>query len=147
MVEPPRSRVLVVEDSESYQELYAEILADDFDVTIAGSKEQALAIADQLFDAAVIDMRLKEVRDNVEGLDVAEYLRLVASSTRVILKSGYPLQTAEIAERIKQLNLDGVQDKSADNQAKTLRDAVWKALRSVEPRHHENLRGMSSTKL
>jgi len=146
MVEPPRPRVLVVEDSESYQELYAEILAD-FDVTIVGSKEAALAIADQLFDVAVIDMRLKEIRDNVEGLDVAEHLRLVAPSTKVILKSGYPLQTAEIAERIKQLNLDGVLDKSADYQARTLRDAIRKAMQSVESRHHENLRGMSSTKL
>jgi CheY-like chemotaxis protein len=133
MVELPRPRVLVVEDSESYQELYTEILSDDFDVTIVGSKEEALALADQLFDVAVIDMRLKEVRDNVEGLDVAEHLRWVASSTRVILKSGYPLQTAEIAERIKQLNPDGVLDKSADNQAKTLRDAIWKALQNTEP--------------
>src|SRR3989304_8703475 len=143
MVEQPRPRVLVVEDSKSYRELYTEILSDDFDVTIVGSKEEALAIADQLFDVAIIDMRLKEVRDNVEGLDGAEPLRLVASSTRVILKSGYPLQTAEIAERIKQLNLDGVLDKSADNQAKTLRDAVWKAMRRAEPRHFsiENLKG------
>ena len=112
-------------------------------MTIVGSKEEALAIADQLFDVAVIDMRFKEVRDNVEGLDVAEHLRLVAPSTRGILKSSYPLQTAEIAERIKQLNLDGVLDKSADNQAATLRDAVWKAMRSAKPRHFsiENLKG------
>ena len=144
MVERSRPRVLVVEDSESYQELYAEILSDDFDVTIVGSKEAAFAKADQSFDVAVIDMRLKEVRDNVEGLDVAEYLRLVAPSTRVILKSGYPLQTAEIAERIEQLKLDGVLDKSADNQAQTLRDAVWKAmLRPAQRRGASSLAGLA----
>src|SRR3989304_3770105 len=104
MVEQPRPRVLVVEDSKSYRELYSEILSDDFDVTIVGSKEEALAIADQLFDVAVIDMRFKEVRDNVEGLDVAEHLRLVAPSTRGILKTTDLRQAAEIAERIKQLN-------------------------------------------
>ncbi len=124
-----RFSVLVVEDELSYQELYEEILADDYELAIVASAEQAMAALRQRdFDVAVVDMRLKQVRDNVDGLAVLEFARALGVSTKFILKSGFPTQTADIEARLSRLRPFAVLDKSADNQAEQLVQAISQAV-------------------
>jgi DNA-binding NtrC family response regulator len=126
-----RFSVLVVEDELSYRELYEEILADEYDLVIVASAEEAkAALRQRHFDVAVVDMRLKQVRDNVDGLDVLEFARALGVSTKLILKSGFPTQTVEIEARLNRLHPFAVLDKSADNQAEQLLQLVARAVKT-----------------
>jgi DNA-binding NtrC family response regulator len=123
-----RFSVLVVEDDLSYQELYEEILADEYELEIVASAGEArAALCQRHFDVAVVDMRLKQVRDNVDGLAVLEFARALDLPTRLILKSGFPTQTADIEARLSRLRPFAVLDKSADNQAEQLLRLVAQA--------------------
>ncbi|MBN1888362.1 MAG: hypothetical protein JW850_10240 [Thermoflexales bacterium] len=125
-----RFSVLVVEDDLSYQELYAEMLAGEYELVIVTSAEEARgALRQRRFDVAVVDMRLKQVRDNVDGLDVLEFARALGIPTRFILKSGFPTQTADIEARLSRLQPFAVLDKSADKQAEQLLRLVAQAVR------------------
>lgn len=124
-----RPRVLIVEDSPSYQELYEEILSPRYDLEIVGDKDKAIALVKQIvFDIALVDMRLKEVAGNVDGLDVVDCLRNLSPSTEIILKSGFLIQTPEIERRLKNMNLFAMLDKSTDGQVGRLREVVAQAI-------------------
>src|SRR5512137_2834916 len=99
-----RSSVLVVEDDLSYQELYEEILADDYELVIVASAEEAkAALRQRRFDVAVVDMRLRQARGNVDGLDVLEFACALGAPPKLILKSGFPTQTPDIEARLSRL--------------------------------------------
>jgi CheY-like chemotaxis protein len=126
MFESSRARVLVVEDEMSFQELYEDLLSSLYDISIVGSKEEAIArLRQQSFDVALIDMRLQggKIRDT-DGLDVADFIRDMNFSTAIILNSGFPTQTPEIEERMKRLHVTAVLDKSLESPSQQFLDAV-----------------------
>jgi CheY-like chemotaxis protein len=127
-----RPKVLIVEDSPIFRDLYVETLTDDYDLVVAVSKELAIAILrEQIFAVALVDMRLQDSeRDNHDGLEVAQFIRDMGVRTAIVLKSGFPMQTPDIAERIKQLGIHAVLDKSAGNQVRQLREAIAGAIAS-----------------
>jgi CheY-like chemotaxis protein len=125
-----RPTVLVIEDNPSYRELYAEILEEEFELAFAAGKDDAIKLLrEHVFDAALIDMRLKaDERGNVEGLDVAQRIRDLEHPTEIVLKSGFPAERPETLHRLDSLNLFRILDKSADNQAQTLLETLRKAV-------------------
>jgi DNA-binding NtrC family response regulator len=124
-----RAGILVVEDSLGYQELYEEVLGVDFDLRIVGSSKEAQAcLQGQSYDVLLVDMRLRaDERGNVGGLEVAELAFALDPSIAIVLKSGYPIETLEVASRLERIHAQ-VLTKGSDNQVSELLDAVRRAL-------------------
>ena len=122
-------KLIIVEDNPAIQKIYKEIFEADYDLQVAGNKEDALAILrKQGFDVALVDMRLKaDERGNIDGLDVAQFIRDMGYSTEIILKSGFPTETPEIEARIKKLKPFAVLDKAAEGQVRQLLETVAQA--------------------
>lgn len=124
-----RPKLIIVEDDPTYQGIYQEMFGLDYDLQMAGKREDAVAILrKQEFDVALLDMRLKaDERGNTEGLDVARFIRDMGYSTEIILKSGFPIETPEIEARIRQLRLFAVLDKTTEGQVGQLFEVVAQA--------------------
>lgn len=124
-----RPTVLVIEDELSHQELYAEVLADDYQVTLAGDKAEAAArVREQAFDIALVDMRLgSHERGNRDGLEAAQLIRDLGQQTIIIVKSGFPMETPEVIAWLKKLEVFAVLDKSAENPMKELMQTMGQA--------------------
>lgn len=87
-----RTRVLVVEDTQSWQDIFKEaLLGEGYHVRAAGSYAEAKTILDrQSFDVAVLDIRLSEGdTKNTDGMKVLEDIRNAGDRTSVIIVSGY----------------------------------------------------------
>ena len=125
-------RILIVEDSVTFQEIYLEILGADYSVTIVDDKHTALAqLRTHLFDVALIDMRLREGDgDNTDGLDIAAFVRAHCPATAMILKSGFVTvaDASSYRERIERLNFFAVLDKTEEGQIQVLRETVARAV-------------------
>lgn len=121
-------RLLIVEDNLDYQELYQDVLAEEYALSFAADKESALALlATQRFDVALVDVRLREQEtENRDGLLVAEAIRAQGHPTAILLKSGFPLES-QLAPRIEALHLFAVLDKSAAGQLRELRALLAQA--------------------
>lgn len=129
-----RIRILIVEDSPAYQEMYQEMLEIEYDTLVVDNKIDAQRLLrQQTFDIAIIDMRLKEDEpDNIDGLDVAELIRDLDLRTAMIMKSGFPTdERNEVVSRMRNLNFTAVLDKSAEEQIKELLNAVHRAIANV----------------
>jgi len=124
-----RPTVLVIEDELSHQELYAEVMADDYEVTLAGNKAEAAArVRERAFDIALVDMRLgSRERGNRDGLEAAQLMRDLGQQTIIIVKSGFPVETPEVAAWLKKLEVFAVLDKSAVNPMKELMQTMAQA--------------------
>jgi len=133
----PRLKLLVVEDNLAYQELYEELFGVDFDVSLTKNKEEALSfLRRQVPDIALIDMRLvASERDNTDGLDVAQFIRDLDLETTIIVKSGFPTQSPEIAARLEALEPFATLDKSAENQARRLVEVMSQAAKERNLEH------------
>ncbi len=121
-----RPRVLSVDDNPIYQELHEEILGAKYDLSFAEGKKEAIGLVrEQVFGVALLDLRLQaNERGNTDGLDVAEFIRDMALPTAIIVISGFPTETDEIAARMERLELAAVLDKGEYGYADKLRDAV-----------------------
>lgn len=115
-------RLLIVEDNLDYQELYQDVLAEEYILSFAADIESALAlIAAQRFDIALVDVRLREQEaENRDGLLVAEAIRAEGHPTAILLISGFPLE-GQLAPRIEALELFAFLDKSAAGQLQELK--------------------------
>lgn len=122
-------RILIVEDDPSFQEIYEEILGEEYALHIAANKELAIeSVRNQVFDLAIIDMRLKaHEKDNVDGLIVARFIRDLNILMPIILKSGFPTGTPEVNQQMAELKLFAILDKSTEGQVKELRAVVAQA--------------------
>ena len=127
-----RPRILIVEDSITFQEIYQEILGADYAVTIAEDKQSAEAqLRTHPFDVALIDMRLREGdSDNTDGLDIAAFVRTHCPTTVMILKSGFVTvaEASGFRERIESLGFFAVLDKTEEGQIQVLRETVARAV-------------------
>jgi CheY-like chemotaxis protein len=128
-----RLKVLVIEDELSHQELYEEVLADEYNLTIVATKEEAAThVREQSFDIALVDMRLvSNARGNRDGLEVAQLIRDLGHQTIIIVKSGFPTETPEVTAWLKKLEIFATLDKSAENPMKELMDTMAKAAAEV----------------
>lgn len=81
-------KILVVDDEESIRVLYAEELRDaGYDVTMAGSGEEALAMVDKV-DPDLVTLDIK-----MAGMDGVETLRRLKEKRRdlpIIMSTAYP---------------------------------------------------------
>ncbi|MBN8613515.1 MAG: response regulator transcription factor [Deltaproteobacteria bacterium] len=87
-------RILVVDDDRDTAEALAEGLALlGHEVVTAGGGRQALVFPLETFDAAIIDGNLGDL----SGLDVAQQIRARGLTLRLLLCSGDPSFTREVA--------------------------------------------------
>lgn len=98
-----RPRVMIVDDEENLRVSLGQILAVDFDVTLAGSGPEALrALADGArFDAVLCDLMMPRM----SGVDLYEALSTVApdAQPRFIFLTGgaYTAQAREFLARVE----------------------------------------------
>jgi ActR/RegA family two-component response regulator len=120
---------LIVDDDQSFQTLYRRVLQTRFDVTVVGSAAEALTcLSEHGFQIAIVDVRLHEKEPgNRDGLLVAEHIAKLHPDTRIILVSGFPLDTPEVRSRIEKIRVVEVLDKSAENPVSQLLGALAKA--------------------
>ena len=119
-----RPKLLIVEDDSTIQDIYQEVFEVDYDLQIAGNKENALtALRNQVFDVAVVDMRLEDEPENKDGLVVVQFIRELGYAIPVILKSAYPTEVPDI----ERLGLFATLDKTAEGQIRQLQEVVARA--------------------
>jgi DNA-binding NtrC family response regulator len=88
------SKVLVVDDEEAIRSFLAEALTHwGYQVASAASGEEALeVIKDQLFDAALLDIRMPEM----DGIELLRQVKRYDPSIEVIIMTGYPTVTTAV---------------------------------------------------
>ncbi len=93
MMQPPRLRVLYIEDNELVREITCDLLADDAReiVAVATGEEALCAFEESPFDIIVTDVSLPAM----SGFELVRRVKQLAPSTPVILASGYPLNIEE----------------------------------------------------
>ncbi|WP_435065313.1 response regulator [Halobaculum sp. EA56] len=116
-----RPHVLVVEDEVDVRELYADRLADDYDVTTAGSGTEALDVLEELdgsVDVVLLDRRMP----GLHGDDALERIRESGADARVAVVTGVAADLDVVG-----LPVDAYLEKPVD--ADELRDAVDRLVR------------------
>ncbi len=86
-------KILVVDDQESWRELLAEILEEQGHkiVTVATFESAFEVLKTELFDVAIIDMRLvNELEYNIQGMEVLKEAKHLQPSIKAIVLTGYP---------------------------------------------------------
>ena len=87
-----RSRILVVEDTKIWQDIFGEsLLSEGYQVKAARSYTEAKLILDrQSFDVAVVDIRLSDTdTKNKDGMKVLKDIRDAGDPTSIIIVSGH----------------------------------------------------------
>jgi two-component system response regulator QseB len=93
----PRPTLLVVEDDPRLAALLEEVLAEQYEVTVAGTGEAALeAVRDGDFDVLVVDRLLP----GVSGVDVVQRLRAGGDGTPVLMLTAL----GTVADRVEGLD-------------------------------------------
>lgn len=82
--EEERPHVLVVDDEAEVRELYADQLADEYDVSTAASGPEALDVLDDSVDVVLLDRRMP----GLHGDDTLERIRASGIDVRVAAVSG-----------------------------------------------------------
>lgn len=86
-------KILVVEDEESIREVIAlNLRMAGYEVTEAGSAEEALAVFDGSYDAAILDVMLP----GMNGFSLCEAIRRDSSAVGIIILSAKTLETDKI---------------------------------------------------
>lgn len=86
-------KILVVEDEESIREVIAlNLRMAGYEVTEAGSAEEALAVFDGSYDAAILDVMLP----GMNGFSLCEAIRRDSSTVGIIILSAKTLETDKI---------------------------------------------------
>lgn len=87
-------RILVVDDEAGIRHLLRSVLLDEqYDVTTAGTTLDALnRLEDTSFDLAIVDLLLPDV----DGLQLAEAIRMLDPRTPVILMTAYGTPSFEM---------------------------------------------------
>lgn len=128
--ESARLPLLIVEDSESFRDLYMEAFEDSFDITMVGDKEAAFQYlrSGNEYAVALLDLRLEDsVATNVGGLEIARLISVLSALTQIIIKSGYLDKDDPVYTEITKLKIFRIVDKSARHQATDLMDVVFEA--------------------
>lgn len=92
MADLSNANVLVVDDEESYQEIYQRRLESRVrKLCIVDNRAAALdVIKRQFFHAAILDIRLEDTNpDNEEGMAVAKAIHALGESTGLVMVSGF----------------------------------------------------------
>jgi CheY-like chemotaxis protein len=134
-------KMLIIEDNISFQEIYEELLGEEYDLDIIGNKKQAIEkVSSRIYDIAIVDMRLvPNERVNQDGLEIAQVIRNMGYRTIIIIKSGFPIESLDVRTRLNKLDVFAVLDKSADNAKKELLDVIKGAVKEVRARSSGNI--------
>jgi ActR/RegA family two-component response regulator len=103
MLENARNQaVLIVDDQLTWRSLLSDVLEEEYEVTSAGSYEDALGLVTghhPPFAAAIVDIRLDDTDPaNEDGLRLLRWLKNLAVPTNAIVLTGYPsIRTAKEA--------------------------------------------------
>ncbi len=87
MSDSPKHSILVVEDDPTWQELYEEILEDEYELTFAGTYQEAIDALDSgEFDLAIVDPGLDSHDDsNRDGIKIVRRISALGLPTSVIV--------------------------------------------------------------
>lgn len=123
-------RILVVDDSpDACTTMRTVLTAAGHTVRLASNEAEALnAIVEDPFDLAVVDVRLHG--DNVEdesGLSLAMAIRHLNKVVRIILATGYPVQSQQVVRAIRLYGAIDFVEKNAN-----IGDAVLTAIHKAE---------------
>ncbi len=81
-----KKKVLALDDQKSMQNIMKFALKNDFDVTVVGTADEAVAKAKETgFDFIILDITLDE--DRIDGIDVAKELEAAGIDTPVAFLS------------------------------------------------------------
>ncbi|MXR40211.1 response regulator [Halobaculum sp. WSA2] len=116
--EEERPHVLVVDDEAEVRELYADQLADEYDVSTAASGSEALDVLDDSVDVVLLDRRMP----GLHGDDTLERIRASGVDVRVAAVSGVGVGLDVVG-----LPIDAYLEKPVD--LDDLRDAVDRLVR------------------
>ena len=106
-------KILILEDDEAWQKIYAYIFSKRKVVTyITGDKDGALQnLNDRSFDIAIIDIRLEDTdQTNFDGMEVVKHLQVTSPKTTIVVKSGF--LTIALMEELLHIGVNYVLDKS-----------------------------------
>lgn len=83
-------KIIIVEDEPSLRELYADLL-EDYELTFAENGQRALELlnAYEPADLYLLDIGLPDMN----GLEVARRIRLIHPQARLMMITGYPVQS------------------------------------------------------
>lgn len=127
-------KVLVVDDVPDFRRTLSGILSDEGHVVQQASDEsEALdAIIQDSFDFAVIDVRLHgDEADDESGLSLAMAIRRLDEDVRVILITGFPVQSRQVVRSIKYYGVTNFIQKAPDVGQRAL-EAIEEACREPE---------------
>jgi CheY-like chemotaxis protein len=83
-------KILIIEDEQALQDLYADLLSD-YDLSFADNGKRALELVNQHYSA---DMYLLDIGlPDMDGFDVMTHIRQKNPSAKVMIVTGYPLQS------------------------------------------------------
>ncbi len=114
--------ILVVDDEEGARELFHTILTDEgYDVSLAGSGEEALA----LFKANAFNLVVTDIKMPVmDGLQLLQEIRKIGSKTDVIMVTAY----GEVESYLKAMSLGAAEYINKPIRIKELKRIVHKVL-------------------
>ena len=101
--------VLVVEDDESWQELYEDVLGSEgagFQVKVTDNRTEAIELLQaNSFSVAVIDLEIPDFTGELPsvnfGVELIEFIEAMDTKPKVLLSTGYEELPRSIADRIK----------------------------------------------
>ena len=87
-----KKKFVVIEDMESWSEMYNELLKDNYSITAVSSFQEAIKFLDKfIFDLVILDIRLDiNNNDNVDGLMLLNKIRKKQGDVSIVVVSGYP---------------------------------------------------------
>jgi DNA-binding NtrC family response regulator len=103
--------ILIVDDAPDWRNMLAGLIGDVFseiEIITASSMDEAKSCLDQHnFKLAIIDLRLDDSdEENVDGLELAEFIHTHYEQTQVLILTGYP--SIETVKRAMQPDETGI---------------------------------------
>lgn len=134
-----RARILIVDDDIGFRESLEHLLMDEYDVKVSRSYDEAIsAISKELFDLAIIDIRLEHSSFfNVEGLGILRKMIQERPEALTIVLTGYRDNLRE--EIFTMFPPDLILQKGSQFDAQSFKNTIGELLESKNTEGHESM--------
>ena len=130
------SRILVVDDQEFPRQAVVDLIEHEFGVTAAtaaSAGEALAAMAEQVFDLIITDLKM----DEMDGIQLLERVRSDHPGTEVIVVTGY----GSIEDAVEAMRIGASDFVVKDGLSKVLPIKITKALENLSARHERDRLG------
>jgi aspartokinase/homoserine dehydrogenase 1 len=137
MTELKRSEVLIVEDDESWQEIYTEMLepeGEGYEIALVDNRDDAVAeLATHQFVLVIIDLKVpqssRDIKPEFEhGLAVVDYVSNLPYRPKILVVTGYQQLPLDVGRVLGRLGVEVATKEEPENVARVL-DKVRQQLR------------------